>query len=239
MSARAHIRPRASVCARAGERSFLPRICKLNNKYRGIYTRKSSAFRLHAARARRGLVARPRGDGDIHSPSRSPPRRWTYFVHAHTCATWMHVHGGIRGEGTLLRTPLTVCAVYLLISFPLFPRVSLLRSPSLSAPAAERSGVRLERVRLSWSASASLSSVVSLLPRLSLFSLVARSLFFLPLIIPHFRYLFYYFTSHIFIRPLYPYLITFFYFCYGTKDVFCQNKFFFFSFHIFDLNICL
>lgn len=57
MCARARARARASVCARAGERSFLPRICKLNNKYRGIYTRKSSAFRLHAARARRGLVA--------------------------------------------------------------------------------------------------------------------------------------------------------------------------------------
>lgn len=64
--ARARVPEReASVCARAGERSFLPRICKLNNKYRGIYTRKSSAFRLHAARARRGLVARPRGDGAI------------------------------------------------------------------------------------------------------------------------------------------------------------------------------
>jgi len=51
-----------------GERSFLPRICKLNNKYRG-YTRRAarSAFTQLALSA--DWSHRLRGDGDIHSPS--------------------------------------------------------------------------------------------------------------------------------------------------------------------------
>jgi len=157
----------------------LPRICKLNNKYREIYTRKSSVFRLHAARARRGLVAPvARGRRSIRRLAllRAAPR-WTYFIHAHAHAIWMHVHDGTRGEGVRLYT--LHCALFLslflslslslTLSFYLIACFSFSLFLSLSPAGAERSGIRLERVRLPWFASASLSLLFDL------FSLVSFS----------------------------------------------------------------
>jgi len=120
----------------------LPRICKLNNKYREIYTRKSSAFRLHAAQARRGLVApvaRGRRYPFAVSLSSAPRRAAlrcagpTLYTHTRarpgcTCTTRI-----LRGEGVRLYGTLhwPVCARVSLLSPSFLPFISSLHALSL------------------------------------------------------------------------------------------------------------
>ena len=96
-----------------GERSFLPRICKLNNKYADI--REEAAFRLHAARATRGLVA-PAAEGTaIFIRRLSGSRGPTLYTHTCTipCCTCTRTFTLKRGGSVCARMHATRCTISL------------------------------------------------------------------------------------------------------------------------------
>lgn len=96
-----------------GERSFLPRICKLNNKYADI--REEAAFRLHAARATRGLVAPATEGTAIFIRRLSGSRGPTLYTHTCTipCCTCTRSFTLKRGGSVCARMHATRCTISL------------------------------------------------------------------------------------------------------------------------------
>lgn len=116
-----------------GERSFLPRICKLNNKYADI--REEAAFRLHAARATRGLVAPATEGTAIFIRRLSGSRGPTLYTHTCTipCCTCTRSFTLKRGGSVCARMHATRCTISLSRRLDA-PLATLSRFPASSAP---------------------------------------------------------------------------------------------------------
>lgn len=182
---------------------------------------------------------RSRGDGDIHSPSRSPPRRQAALDLLCTRTRARDLDARARRyswrRGTRPYTPLhCLCAPRISLSLSLFPFISSLDSLSLFFFLFLQQERRV--VAFGWSESVSLGPLLRLFPLWSLlssflyFSLSLMTLFFLSFYFSFWILFFYYFVTSIpsiiffytSIWFLCFYLIIFFIIMLYTKDFFTR-----------------